>query len=112
MMDDLKTNVIVENRAGAGGRIAAEMLKSAPADGSMLMLTPVVVPVLAPLVFSKLNYNAATDFAPVGHVCNFGFAITVPTALRCWAPWWATRSALAWTWCWRRWNRTKRARCA
>lgn len=81
MKEDLKANVIVENRAGAGGRIAAELLKSAPADGSTLMITPVVVPVLAPLVFSKLNYNAATDFAPVGHVCNYGFAVTVPTIL-------------------------------
>jgi tripartite-type tricarboxylate transporter receptor subunit TctC len=81
MRDELKANVIIENRPGAGGRIAAELLKSAPADGSTFMITPVVVPVLAPLVFSKLNYNAATDFAPVGHVCNFGFAVTVPTAL-------------------------------
>ncbi len=81
MKDELKANVIVENRAGAGGRIAAELLKSAPADGSAFMITPVVVPVLAPLVFSKLNYNAATDFTPVGHVCNFGFAVTVPAAL-------------------------------
>jgi tripartite-type tricarboxylate transporter receptor subunit TctC len=81
MKDELKTTVIVENRAGAGGRIAAELLKSAPADGSSLMITPVVVPVLAPLVFSKLNYNPATDFAPVGHVCDFSFAVTVPAAL-------------------------------
>jgi tripartite-type tricarboxylate transporter receptor subunit TctC len=81
MKDELKSTVIVENRAGAGGRIAAELLKAAPADGSTFMIAPVVVPVLAPLVFSKLNYNAATDFAPVGHVCNFGFAVTVPTAL-------------------------------
>ncbi len=81
MKDDLKATIVVENRAGAGGRIVAEQLKSAPADGSTLMITPVVVPVLAPLVFSKLNYNAATDFAPVGHVCNFSFAVTVPVAL-------------------------------
>ena len=81
MKGELKANVIVENRAGAGGRIAAELLKSAPADGSVMMITPVVVPVLAPLVFSRLTYNPATDFAPVGHVCDFNFALTVPTAL-------------------------------
>jgi tripartite-type tricarboxylate transporter receptor subunit TctC len=39
------------------------------------------VPVLAPLVFSKLNYNPATDFAPVGHVCNFNFALSIPASL-------------------------------
>lgn len=81
MKEELKANVIVENRGGAGGRIAAELLKAAPADGSALMITPVVVPVLAPLVFSKLNYNPATDFVPVGHVCNFSFAVTVPASL-------------------------------
>ena len=80
MKDELKANVIIENRAGAGGRVAADLLKSAPADGSTFMITPVVVPVLAPLVFSKLNYNPATDFAPVGHVCSFNFALTVPGA--------------------------------
>lgn len=81
MRDDLKANLIIENKAGAGGRVAADLLKSAPADGSVVMITPVVVPVLAPLVFSKLNYNPATDFAPVGHVCNFNFALSVPAGL-------------------------------
>ena len=81
MKDELKANIVVENRAGAGGRLAADLLKSAPADGSVVMITPVVVPVLAPLVFSKLNYNPATDFAPVGHVCNFNFALSIPASL-------------------------------
>lgn len=81
MKDDLKANLIIENKAGAGGRVAADLLKSAPADGSVVMITPVVVPVLAPLVFSRLNYNPATDFAPVGHVCNFNFALSVPANL-------------------------------
>ena len=81
MKDELKANILVENKAGAGGRLAADLLKSAPADGSVVMITPVVVPVLAPLVFSKLNYNPATDFAPVGHVCNFNFALSIPAAL-------------------------------
>jgi tripartite-type tricarboxylate transporter receptor subunit TctC len=81
MKDDLKLNIVIENRAGAGGRVAADLLKASPADGSVVMITPIVVPVLAPLVFSKLNYNPATDFAPVGHVCNFNFALSVPASL-------------------------------
>ena len=77
MKDELKQPVLVENRPGAGGRIVAESMKNAPADGSVLMLTPVVVPVLAPMVFSKLPYDPAVDFAPVAHVANFQFALGV-----------------------------------
>jgi tripartite-type tricarboxylate transporter receptor subunit TctC len=81
MKDELKANIVVENKPGAGGRVAADMLKAAPADGTTIMLAPIVVPVLAPLVFSKLNYHPATDFAPVGHVSSFQFALSVPVAL-------------------------------
>ena len=77
MKEELKQPVGVENRPGAGGRIVAEALKNAPADGSVLMLAPIVVTVLAPMVFSKLPYDPATDFAPVAHVANFQFALSV-----------------------------------
>ena len=77
MRVDLNQPVVIENKTGAGGRLAAELLKNAPADGTTLMITPVVVPVLAPLVFSKLPYNPATDFTPVGHVVNFNFGLAV-----------------------------------
>jgi tripartite-type tricarboxylate transporter receptor subunit TctC len=69
--------VLVENRPGAGGRIVAEAVKNAPADGSVLMLTPIVVTVLAPMVFSKLAYDPIADFAPVAQVANFQFALSV-----------------------------------
>ena len=74
---ELKQTVVVENKPGAGGRIAATMLKDAAADGSTIMLAPIVVPVLAPLVFSKLAYDPLADFAPVVHVANFQFGLSV-----------------------------------
>ena len=70
MSAELKQPVIIENKPGAGGRIAAEALKNAAADGSTLLLTPVVVPVLAPLVFSKLPYNPMTDLVPIVQIAD------------------------------------------
>lgn len=78
MKDELKRPVIVESKPGAGTRLAAELLKNAPPDGDTVMIAPIVVPVLAPLTFSKLNYNPTTDFSPVVHVANFHFGLAVP----------------------------------
>lgn len=80
MAAELKQPVVVENKPGAGGRIAATDLKNAVPDGSTIMLAPIVVPVLAPLVFTKLPYDPATDFTPVGHVANFQFGLSVNAA--------------------------------
>ena len=77
LKDELKRPVIIDNRPGAGGRLAAELLKSAPADGNTVMITPIVVPVLAPMVFSKLPYNAEADFTPIVRVCDFAFGLAV-----------------------------------
>ncbi len=92
MKDELKRPVIVESKPGAGTRLAAELLKNAPPDGDTVMIAPIVVPVLAPLTFSKLNYNPSTDFAPIVHVANFHFGLAVPAE----APYKTLAEFLAW----------------
>jgi len=77
IQDSLRQPVVVENKAGASGRIAAEALKHAAPDGTTLLLVPIVVPVLAPLVFKQLDYDPAKDFAPVTQVANYQFAFVV-----------------------------------
>jgi tripartite-type tricarboxylate transporter receptor subunit TctC len=77
LKDSLGVPVIVENKVGAGGRIAAEALKNAAPDGATLLLVPVVVPVLAPLVYKQLPYDPARDFAPVAQVATYQFAFAL-----------------------------------
>ncbi len=83
MAGTLKQTVIVENKAGAGGRIANELVKAAPADGSTLLMTPVATMGIFPHSYAgQLRYDPFKDFAPVAHLSNFqvglGVANTVP----------------------------------
>lgn len=66
--------VIVDNRPGAGGRIAAAALKSAPSDGSVVMLAPEALTVTNPLVFRKLAYTVS-DLAPISMVAEFPYVL-------------------------------------
>ena len=61
----LGQTVVVENRTGAGGRLAAQQLKSAPASQNVLMLANPAIMVVAPLVFKDNGYDADKDFQPV-----------------------------------------------
>lgn len=73
----LGTPVIVENKPGAGGRIAAEALKNAAADGNTVMIAPPASIVIAPYTFRKLAYNPETDFQPIAQLVRFPLAIAV-----------------------------------
>jgi len=69
--------VIVENRAGAAGRLAVELVKAAPADGNTLLLAPQGPMTLFPHIFTKLRYDPAKDFVPVSRVATGEFALTI-----------------------------------
>jgi len=83
LQQSLKQTVIVENKVGAGGRIANELVKAAPADGTTLLMTPVATMAIFPHSYpGQLRYDPFKDFAPVAHLSNFqvglGVAASVP----------------------------------
>ena len=67
----LKQTVIVENKPGAGGMIATQLLKAAPPDGSTVMLTIDHSHVIVPLTFKAPGYNPLTDFTPLAGVASY-----------------------------------------
>ena len=73
--------VVVENKTGAGGRLAAQQVKATPAGQSVLMLANPAVMVVAPLVFKDNGYDAERDFTPVSQVNDYEFGLAVATAV-------------------------------
>jgi tripartite-type tricarboxylate transporter receptor subunit TctC len=69
--------VIVENRPGAGGTLAAVAVKKAPADGSTLLLGAIVINVLAPMTLGDVGFNPETDFTPVAQLSRMDSGLTV-----------------------------------
>lgn len=77
----LNQPVIVENRTGAGGRIANEAVKNAAPDGLTLLMTPVATMSIYPHSYTHLRYDPFKDFEPVGHLSNFHLALGVSAKL-------------------------------
>ena len=73
--------VIVENKTGAGGRLAAQQLKGAAANQNVLLLANPAVMVVAPLVFKDNGYDPEKDFQPVSQVSDYEFGLAVSTAV-------------------------------
>ena len=61
-------SVVVENRAGAAGVIAADYVAKQAGDGNTLLMAHINSHALAPAMGIKLNYNAQTDFVPISMV--------------------------------------------
>ncbi len=76
----LGRTVVVENKPGAGGKIAIDAMRAAPTDGSVAMLCPDFFTSIYPFVFNKLNYNPQRDILPVSTVVEFPMALAVPSS--------------------------------
>lgn len=62
------TSVVIENKAGAAGVIAADFVAKQPGDGNTLLMAHINSHALAPVLGIKLGYNAERDFAPISMV--------------------------------------------
>jgi tripartite-type tricarboxylate transporter receptor subunit TctC len=68
---------LVENKTGAGGQIAIQSMKTAPADGTVLLETPASMLTIYPHIYKKLQYDPVKDLVPVSLACTFEFGLAV-----------------------------------
>lgn len=80
LSESLRQPVVIENRAGAGGTIGADLVAKALPDGYTLLLADVGVYTISPTLYPKLPY-IATDLAPVINLATFAhILITAPNS--------------------------------
>ena len=72
--------IVVDNKPGAGGRIALNMVKNAKPDGQTVIVLPSGPMVLFPHVYKKLDYDAVKDFTPVSQIARFQFGVVAGPA--------------------------------
>jgi tripartite-type tricarboxylate transporter receptor subunit TctC len=72
--------VVIENRTGAGGRLAAQQVRNEGASNTLILANPAIM-VVAPLVFKNAGYDPEKDYVPVSQITNYEFAVAVGTAV-------------------------------
>ena len=83
LADNLKTNVVIDNRGGGGGVPAAVAFKQAPADGYTLFLANNGLFAIMPAISADIRFDPVKDFQPVTPLCSFPSVLVVPSGIAC-----------------------------
>lgn len=78
---ELGTQVVVENKSGAGGTIGAGEAAKAQPDGHTILLTTTSTHSVSPHLFDNLPYDVKTDFTPIAHLGTAGTVLLVTPQL-------------------------------
>lgn len=78
LRQELGHAVLVENRPGAGGQLAAQALKAAQSDGLTVMLSDDHAVSVIPLTVRQPGYDPVRDFVPVGGIGTFVNSLALP----------------------------------
>src|SRR5258706_2302045 len=73
--------IVIENRSGAGGTLGTAVVAKAAPDGYTLAVASTSTHVVAPSVYSKLDYDPVKDFAPVSLVAVSPYLLVVNPSL-------------------------------
>lgn len=77
LAEELNTPVVVDNRPGAGGRIAVDVVKNAKPDGNTLLVSPGAILTIYPHVYRQLSYNPLTDLMPISSLCALQYSANI-----------------------------------
>lgn len=80
LSEQLGQAVVIDNKPGAGGNLAADLAATAPPDGYTVFYNTSAV-VIAPALYAKVNYNTLRDFAPVALTASVPMVLVVNPTL-------------------------------
>jgi tripartite-type tricarboxylate transporter receptor subunit TctC len=80
LAEDMKQQIIIDNRGGAGGTIGADNVAKSPADGYSLLMATVGTHAINPTLYKKLPYDAVGDFTPIDLVAAAPVTVLVNPA--------------------------------